>query len=188
MRYLICLIIAFVFSINHASAVECGGFGSLFERRPMKCQCGNYSKSFKPVSPYKNMKLAAVCDYREHRHENSSLEIHGHFFFRGEQIFSGHLKREESDFVTEFTFQGEKIFSSPPFYDDFVSLRFEDPGFAEKEFKAPKLSDKSPCWMTEAKLKVTEILSLPGDNDESGHYARKYTALEIKPYRKCPAK
>lgn len=118
------------------------------------------------------MKLVAVCDYREQRYENGSLEMRGEFFFRGDQAFSGRLRREESDFVTEFTFVGEKLESHPPFYDSVVSLRFEDATLAQREFKAPKLGKKSLCWEASIKLRVTEILSLPGDNDESAvHHA-----------------
>lgn len=114
----------------------------------------------------------------------------GAFLFQGEQIISGVIRREPSEFINEFTFRNESKTVSwptnpPIFFRHEVYLQFPDAISAEKKFRTPKPNKRTPCWEAIVKIKVTEMESIFGWDNTEGDYPQKYSVLEIGPYRNC---
>jgi len=154
-----------------------------------RCQCKNFPKLLQtPPSQFKNLKLAAACDYQIQNILGEPREV-GDFFFRGEQMVSGIVRREPSEFIDEFTLRGGKRVPSPAnppvFFRHEVFLQFNDQRLAEKTFKAPKPGEATPCWEAKARLKITEMRSVFGWDNREGDFPLKYEVMELGPYRKC---
>jgi hypothetical protein len=160
---------------------------SLYNSPATNCQCNSDIQQLGFRSPYKNLQLAAICDYHEVLRGSGGKEIHGKFFFRGKQTFSGTLSRHYNDAmgIEVLTFRGEKLMSKNPLYGDFVDLRFEDIEHAAKHFRTPPLTTEHPCLEAEITFNATEILAIPGDSDEAGNYVRGYTSVKNGEYKSC---
>lgn len=143
-----------------------------------------------PPNQFPGLKLLAACDYHMAKDAEGAPPASGAFFFRGEQVVSGVLRREASEFIDEFTLLGATVTSwpeKPPlFFRGRVHLQFPDASKAEKAFSAPKPDGKTSCWEARVKLKITEMLSVFGWDNSEGDYPQKYTVLELGAYRKCP--
>lgn len=155
----------------------------------LRCQGSTCPKLLQTApSQFKNLKLAAACDYHIQNQEGIPREV-GTFIFKGQQIVSGVLRREPSEFINEFTLRGGKKIQCPEkpplFFRDEVYLQFDGSPMTEKAFKTPKPTKSTPCWEANVKLNVTEMLSIFGWDNLEGDYPRKYSVLEISPYRKC---
>lgn len=152
-----------------------------------QCQCDNFPTALRtPPSRFPGLELTAACDFQI---RDSEPGVVGDFFFEGEQVVSGILRREPSDFVDEFTLLGEERSTwpqkPPVFFRSVVHLQFNDQRMAKKVFKAPKPSEKAPCWEARVKLKITAMQSVFGWDNREGDFPRKYTVLTVGPYRKC---
>jgi hypothetical protein len=152
-----------------------------------RCRCNNFPKVLQtPPSQFQRLKMAAACDYEI---RDSEARVVGDFFFQGEQIISGVIRREPSEFLDEFTLRGEKITpwpeKPPVFFRHEVYLQFNDKLMAEKAFKTPKPNKRTPCWEARVKLKIITIQSVFGWDNREGDFPRKYNVLTVGPYRKC---
>lgn len=154
------------------------------------CQGKNCPKLFRtPPSQFINLKLAAACSYQIMDETPGNHREVGAFFFQGEQIVSGVLRREPSEFIDEFTLRGEKRTpwpeQTPVFFRHEIYLQFVEESVAERAFKTPKTNKRTSCWEAKVKLKVTEMKSIFGWDNTEGDYPLKYNVLEVGPYRKC---
>jgi len=175
-----------LFWISHASGSDCRAYGALTYRESPQCQCSNFPKELKSFSPFRNLKLVAACDYQTLRIEGKPEFSGGELFFRGEQLFSGLLKRRATEFDYEIRFKGERIKQQPPFYYEFVELVFSDERTALKKFKPPKFNSKVTCWEANVSIKVTEMKAMPSGNIQEGFHPIKYSVMSVGPYRQCP--
>ena len=153
----------------------------------LRCQGNNCPKVLQTSpSQFKNLKLVAACNYEI---RDSEPRLVGDFFFQGEQIISGTIRREPSEFIDEFTLRGERRTSwpekPPMFFRDQVYMQFNDEFMAEKAFKTPKPNKKTTCWEANVKLKIMTMVSVFGWDNREGDFPRKYTVLTVGPYRKC---
>lgn len=181
--------LTFLFCIFHASTSISADLCKEYPREHaglLRCQ-GNKCPNVLLTSPlqFKNLKLVAACDYEI---RDSEPRLVGDFFFQGEQIIWGTIRREPSEFIDEFTLRGEKRTSAEKrslFFRDHIYLQFNDQLMAEKEFKAPKSDKSRSCWEAKAQLKIFTMLSVFGWDNREGDFPRKYTVLTVEPYRKC---
>lgn len=139
---------------------------------------------------YPGLKLLAACDYHISKDLQAGPAASGAFFFQGEQVVSGVLRREPSEFINEFTLLGETVTAwpeNPPvFFRGRVHLQFPDASKAEKAFRTPGTDGETKCWEARVKLKITEMHSVFGWDNSEGDYPQQYTVLEQGPYRQCP--
>jgi hypothetical protein len=184
--------LGFLFCIFHASASISADMCKEYPHEYpdlLRCQGNNCPKLLQTSpSQFKNLKLVAACDYQIQNLEGVPSEV-GIFIFQGEQVVSGVLRREPSEFINEFTLRGEKTTpwpaKRPVFFRHEIYLQFPDALKAEKTFRTPKANRKTPCWEAKATLKVTEMHSIFGRDNTEGDYPQKYSVVEIAPYRKC---
>lgn len=162
-----------------------------YESRELpSCQGNDCPKLFQ-TSPnqFRKLKLVAACSYQIMQESRGNHREVGAFFFQGEQIVSGVLRREPSEFIDEFTLRGEKATpwpeKTPIFFRGEIYLQFVDAQVAERAFKAPKANKRRSCWEAKVKLKITEMRSIFGWDNTEGNYPLKYSVLEVGPYQKC---
>jgi hypothetical protein len=184
-----------LFCIFHASASfskdvdVCEKYGFNSPELP-RCLGKNCPKLFQtPPSQFKNLKLAAACNYQIMDETPGNNREVGAFFFQGEQIISGVLRREPSEFINEFTLRGEEKTpwpaKTPVFFRQEIYLQFSDALTAEKMFRTPKPNKRTSCWEAKVKLIITEMNSIFGWDNIEGDTPLKYSVLEVGPYQKC---
>lgn len=179
------LLIAMQESANSAQN-SCGRLMSLGDYSATDCKCKGDLKQYGIQSPYKGLRLVAICNYGERLWESGSKEIFGSFFLQGEQMFSGMVRRQVDDSGSgvEITFWDDNFISKQPvFYNPLYIFSFSDASTARavSQFKMPQLTDINPCWEARVTLSVSEILVIP----EGGNYVGGYNALRIDKYRSC---
>lgn len=152
-----------------------------------QCRCDNFPNILQTSpSQFQGLKLVAACDFEIRDNEPRAV---GDFFFQGEQLISGTLRREPSEFISEFTLRGEKKIQRPEkppiFFRDEVYLEFGGGPMPENAFKAPKPNKSTPCWEAKVVLKIMAMQSVFGWDNREGDFPRKYTVLTVGPFRKC---
>lgn len=188
------LLLGLLSCIFHASVSFSKGVDACdkYDKSPELPSCyGKHCPKLFQTSPtqFRNLKLVAACNYQIMDESPGNSREVGAFFFQGEQVISGVLRREPSEFINEFTLRGEETAvwpkKTPVFFRGDVYLQFPDMQETEKAFRAPKPNKRTQCWEAKVKLKITEMWSVFGWDNIEGDYPHKYTALEVGPYRKC---
>lgn len=179
--------IGFLLLFNHAAAFDCREYESqrFNEDQSSWCKCEDLPKALQAISDFKNLSLTAACNYEIRNLGGEELPI-GYFFYRGSQVFTGRMVRQATDEGWGFYLFGEKVAQRPPLYHSSVQLIFSDETLAQRNFNVPDFTEVTSCWEANVKINVTEMEIIVGDDTVEGNHIRKYSVLDVGPYRQCP--
>jgi hypothetical protein len=151
--------------------------------RHADCVCSQSALKSLSVTPPANMRLVAACGAEK----DTFGFLRGVFYFAGPATISGSAVRERSEA------SGDAMFfeaSSPPgkhvvFKRAPGGMRLGDAPATFRGFSAPKPTEKTPCWVAGAKIRLASLRVVAGSGGEAGSYPIKYDVLSVGKYRAC---
>jgi hypothetical protein len=177
--------IAAIFAIPlcaSASDISCNRIPELQHFDLSECECGK-GLSRLPITAPKGMALIAACGFKK----EAFIGVVGEFYFKGKATVKGEVRHVNSPAsAPAVLFDANASDDQTPFRNAVLSLKFDDDSFAIQKFKAPLVSEQSPCLAADAVISVKLLHVKAGyDEDEEGSYPKVFEVLEVGQYKPC---
>lgn len=171
-------------SSTAVAQAPCDAFNGFHpDDRPASCMCGRGALKSLSVKPPANMRLVAACGVEKDRFGF----LHGVFYFEGPSTIAGSVVRERSETSGDAMFFESSV---PPgrhvvFKRRPGGMRLGDAAATFRRFNAPRPTEKTPCWVAGAKIRLMSLRVVAGSGDEAGSYPLKYEVLSVGKYGAC---